>query len=83
MNYRREKKFRDRGWVCLGCRGLPSVGLEVVEDGVGELQGWALETDKHLLCCLAYLDLQEHKNMSADAHLIEFYKKSVRPKSLP
>ena len=28
MNYRNDKKFRDRGWLCLGCQGLPSPSEE-------------------------------------------------------
>ena len=75
MNYRSEKKFRDRGWVCLGCRGLPPPGG--AEGGASQDQQGqepALETDDHLYHCRAYSDLRENKNLSRDEDLIKFYQ---------
>ena len=72
MNYRNERKFRDRGWLCLGCQGLPPPegggGVGASHDNQ-ELEP-ALETDEHLFQCRAGIN----KNLSRDEDLILFYQ---------
>ena len=75
MNYRNEKKFRDRGWVCLGCQSLPPPeGGEGGVSGGQQEPGPVLETDEHVLYCRAYSDLRENKNLSRDEDLILYYQ---------
>ena len=72
INYQNEKKFRDRGWVCLGCQGLPLPDDESdVSPGVQEP---ALETDEHLFICRGYSDLRSNKKLSLDEDLIQFFQ---------
>ena len=63
MNMRREKRFRERGWICLGCNGQPPPAQ------LGAPHPWthpppnqqsgesAYEKEGHVINCWAYSDI--------------------------
>ena len=81
MNQKSVKKYRERGWVCLGCRSLSVGGGDGGDEGeegnipdLGEGEGAPLETDDHVINhCLAYADLRAGKQLLRDRDIVEFY----------
>ena len=85
MNMRREKRFRERGWICLGCNGQPPPTLTDHKRGAphpstlpppsqpsGEP---AYETEGHVMNCWAYSDIitGHGLDMSRDRDMIKFF----------
>ena len=75
MNQKSRKKYRERGWLCLGCKGSPPPwGVQGQRDGDQDGDDGGLESDQHIFRCWAYADLAEGKLMSRDEDIISFYK---------
>ena len=75
MNQKSRKKYRERGWLCLGCKGSPPPwGVQGQRDGDQGGDDGGLESDQHIFRCWAYADLAKGKLMSRDEDVISFYK---------
>ena len=81
MNMRREKRFRERGWICLGCNGQPppaQLGAPhpSTPPPPNQLNGEpAFETEGHVINCWAYSDIISGHglDMSRDRDMIKFF----------
>ena len=90
MNQKSNRKYKERGWICLGCKGTPSTGVsdgvdggggaEEVQEGEGdedeEGEGAGVrESHQHILICPTYADLRIGKHLlEDDVQLITYYK---------
>ena len=77
MNFKREKRFRDNGWICLGCQGQQPARSEDSQSDPPlppSDQEPAFETEQHVLHCWAYSDLREGKDLSRDEDLIRYFQ---------
>ena len=84
MNHRRQRRFRENGFLCFGCKGLPPPPVSLDENLPlpqlspqshpipGQEPAW--ETESHLKICWAYSDLRAVKVLSKETDLIQYVK---------
>ena len=82
MNFRREKRFCDAGWICLGCHGHPpphgAAGLVQADPPHLPDGGPAYETEQHVLHCWAYSDLREGKQMEREKDVLTYFQEVLK-----